>query len=333
MTDIHHNFEIKEILKKGISFFNMNTDICNVESFADIMERVKDNPSRIEFQKWYTEVYNYGWGPEAKRFPLYKPSQMCLRSLSQSDDGISSTLHHKTHSPLTLQQQIQKRAKLVKLLRDRIVTVSKLYVGLNYQHHHLPTWNPQLLPQSLVNEYLHQLEGDPNKYIDDTGDFIEQRQFTGPGIDCSNFTAWIYNIALGVKFTSGIEEQAGTFELDASRQKALVGLQQRDREYIDQITNVNNTGQFAFENSTMNFRQAPGRVLRPTEKYEPGDLIFLWPKSSILDPTRRTRIEHVLLYLGNGQIINSSTTQPEGVKIEPLANFKSRIAWARRIVE
>ncbi|AQT79969.1 hypothetical protein B1R94_12840 [Mycolicibacterium litorale] len=33
----------------------------------------------------------------------------------------------------------------------------------------------------------------------------------GPGLDCSNFTAWVYNYGLGIKFSGDVHEQfAGT---------------------------------------------------------------------------------------------------------------------------
>lgn len=314
---------------------NKDDTVCNVESLADILQRVQENPSRIDYQNWYTEVYNYGWGPEAKRFPIYKPSQACLKSLNESDRKLSVYLGSQSHA------QIVKRKELVKVLRARLVATSKLYVGLNYQHHHLPTWNPQLLPQQLVDQYLAQASTGP-QYIDDTGELIERRQFASPGIDCSNFTAWVYNIALGVKFTSGIEEQAGNMESAIAAQANPKTQQQQSAltRLIDSWTLLNassspsvNTDMNAASSLFVQSEIAPGRVLNSAELYEPGDLIFLWPKSSVNDPSRRTRIEHVLMYIGNGQVINSSTNQPEGVKIEPLSTFKNRIAWARRIVE
>lgn len=58
--------------------------------------------------------------------------------------------------------------------RQRILAVAEHYVGLPYRHHHVPTW-----------------EG-PD----------------GRGLDCSNFTAWVYNYGLGLRFTSNVRKQA-----------------------------------------------------------------------------------------------------------------------------
>lgn len=52
--------------------------------------------------------------------------------------------------------------------RDRVIEVARKYVGTPYQHKHIP----QL------------------------------------GLDCSNFTSWVYNYGLGIKFTSSVTEQA-----------------------------------------------------------------------------------------------------------------------------
>ena len=39
----------------------------------------------------------------------------------------------------------------------------------------------------------------------------------GPGLDCSNFTAWVYNYGLGCKFNSSIHEQADGAEAPGRR--------------------------------------------------------------------------------------------------------------------
>jgi len=59
--------------------------------------------------------------------------------------------------------------------RARIVAVAKKYIGLPYKHHHIPAWSPE----------------------------------EGPGLDCSNFTSWVYNYGLGIKFNSDIHKQSG----------------------------------------------------------------------------------------------------------------------------
>jgi hypothetical protein len=64
----------------------------------------------------------------------------------------------------------------VKWKRLRVVAVAKRYIGLPYRHHHVPGWKP--------------VSGE------------------GPGLDCSNFTSWVYNYGLGIRFSSDILAQS-----------------------------------------------------------------------------------------------------------------------------
>lgn len=60
--------------------------------------------------------------------------------------------------------------------RQRIVAVAEKYIGLPYSHHHIPSYN------------------DGN----------------GVGLDCSNFTSWVYDYGLGIQINSAIETQSQT---------------------------------------------------------------------------------------------------------------------------
>src|SRR5262249_22285177 len=66
--------------------------------------------------------------------------------------------------------------------RDRVVAVARKYLGLGYRHHHIPGWSPSAA------------------LVGDAG--------AGAGLDCSNFTAWVYNYGLGIRFTSEVGAQA-----------------------------------------------------------------------------------------------------------------------------
>jgi cell wall-associated NlpC family hydrolase len=58
--------------------------------------------------------------------------------------------------------------------RARVLSAAKRYLGLPYRHHHIPAWQP-----------------------------VE-----GPGLDCSNFIAWVYDYGLGIMFTGNVGDQA-----------------------------------------------------------------------------------------------------------------------------
>jgi cell wall-associated NlpC family hydrolase len=72
--------------------------------------------------------------------------------------------------------QIPSACDSVKWQQQRIVAVAEKYIGLPYKHHHIPGF--------------------------DNGN--------GAGLDCSNFTSWVYNYGLGIKINSDITKQADT---------------------------------------------------------------------------------------------------------------------------
>ena len=72
--------------------------------------------------------------------------------------------------------QIPADCDPVKWQQQRIVAVAEKYIGLPYKHHHIPEF--------------------------DNG--------SGAGLDCSNFTSWVYNYGLGIKINSDISKQADT---------------------------------------------------------------------------------------------------------------------------
>jgi cell wall-associated NlpC family hydrolase len=125
--------------------------------------------------------------------------------------------------------------------RVRLVEAAKKWLGLPYAHHHIPSMG---------------------------------------GIDCSNFTAWVYNYALGIRFTSNVVAQS----------------------------------------------QEIGRRLSPDEKLAPGDLIYLYDRDG------SGNISHAMLYVDDETIIDSHLDDG-GVHLRPFAGIKTRIAWARRLLE
>jgi len=71
-------------------------------------------------------------------------------------------------------------------LRERVIAVGLRYVGYTYQHHHVPDWDP------------------PADWPRDA----EQKTAPAKGLDCSNFTAFVYNQALGIKPTGDVRDQS-----------------------------------------------------------------------------------------------------------------------------
>lgn len=70
--------------------------------------------------------------------------------------------------------------------RERVIATAMRYIGYSYQHHHVPDWEPPV-----------DWPRDP-----------ELKTPVGKGVDCSNFTGFVYNLALGILPSTGIKQQA-----------------------------------------------------------------------------------------------------------------------------
>jgi hypothetical protein len=75
--------------------------------------------------------------------------------------------------------------------RERIIALGLRYQGYGYQHHHIPDWQP------------------PSDWPWDK----TAVGHNGKGVDCSNFTAFVYNQGLGLKPSSAIKKQAEQREI------------------------------------------------------------------------------------------------------------------------
>lgn len=109
--------------------------------------------ARVPFEQWYTESTRArwgSWGPPAMRYP--PPVD-------------------RPHG---------------RLARERVVTVAAALIGLDYQHHHVPSWAP---PADW-----------PHKPV--------RSGRRGPGMDCSNFIGFVYSYALGVDLPTGVGAQS-----------------------------------------------------------------------------------------------------------------------------
>lgn len=70
--------------------------------------------------------------------------------------------------------------------RERVIAVALRYQGYAYQHHHIPDWQP---PASWP--WKETAAGHNSK-----------------GLDCSNFSAFVYNQGFGIKPSGNVKEQA-----------------------------------------------------------------------------------------------------------------------------
>jgi hypothetical protein len=116
---------------------------------ADFAERDRLPESPVPESEWYRPGLRETWGPKAAHYPPVR---------------------------------VPTGGDAIEWKRARIVAVARHYLGLPYQHHHIPAWAPA---------------GQDRDGVAQTA-----------GLDCSNFTSWVYNYGLGIEFTSDVHMQA-----------------------------------------------------------------------------------------------------------------------------
>jgi cell wall-associated NlpC family hydrolase len=75
--------------------------------------------------------------------------------------------------------------------RERVVAVALRFQGYGYQHHHVPDWEPP--------------EGWPWKET--------AVGKNGKGVDCSNFSSFVYNLGFGIRPLSNVKEQSARLDM------------------------------------------------------------------------------------------------------------------------
>lgn len=73
--------------------------------------------------------------------------------------------------------------------QQRVIAVAQKYIGYDYQHHHIPDFDPSGIPNWPWNS-------------------VKSGIKNTPGLDCSNFSAWNYNYGLGLPLFTGVGQQA-----------------------------------------------------------------------------------------------------------------------------
>lgn len=75
--------------------------------------------------------------------------------------------------------------------RERVLAVALRFQGYGYQHHHVPDWSPPA--------------GWPWKET--------AVGHNGKGVDCSNFSSFVYNLGFGIKPTGNVKDQSEQLEV------------------------------------------------------------------------------------------------------------------------
>lgn len=192
--------------------------------------------------------------------------------------------------------------------RQRVLAAANdlLQAGTAYQHLHLPTFDPAQVtsgtgfPWSPVstNAFLqsswqlaHGVPGTtvPNPYVATYGT-------AAPGIDCTDFTAWVYNVGLGIQMHSGTPTQVkfagGTLAPGATAEATV--LDSTGTPIAPQFFYGPNFG-YARINE-------PGSLDALVPQLQSGDLLFMGnPTDGIL---------HVVMWLGQTGTDSAGNTFP-----------------------
>lgn len=119
--------------------------------------------------------------------------------------------------------------KSVEWKRERTVAVALRFIGYGYQHHHVPDWDP---PADW-----------PWK---ETG-----VGHNGKGVDCSNFTAFVYNQGFGLKPTGNVHEQSKLKEFPGPGEGRMTKVQHIPMpDTYAEICKVLRTGDLVYVRST-----------------------------------------------------------------------------------
>jgi cell wall-associated NlpC family hydrolase len=86
------------------------------------------------------------------------------------------------------------RSKPAEWKRERVVACASRFIGYEYQHHHVPDWDP------------------PKDWPWNSCCAGKQ----GKGVDCSNFSGWNYNWSLGIHLDTDIHKQAAQATVPSS---------------------------------------------------------------------------------------------------------------------
>ncbi len=74
----------------------------------------------------------------------------------------------------------------LEMKRERVIAVALRFLGYDYQHHHVPDWDPPAHWPWKATRSGH----------------------NGKGVDCSNFTGFVYNMGCGLKLNGDVHRQA-----------------------------------------------------------------------------------------------------------------------------
>lgn len=253
---------------------------------------------------WYATAY-----PQSPMYPSYGPTNPMLFSVGslsgnavtvasdlQSDRGNNTFSVPINSVPVGVGESTW--------MQQRVLQAAQQMIGTHYQHLHLPTFDPAhpfnvpgnpgytfdwnavsngatlQSTQQLFNGNLTQVE--PNPYQATYGS-------PQPGIDCTDFAAYVYNIALGTQMHSGTPNQISFVNSGGAPIPLGPGAIPTAPLLSSNGTVITPTF-FESPNFGLAGQNAPGSLNGVISQLQPGDLLYM--KGAL------GSIAHVVLWLG-----------------------------------
>ncbi len=171
------------------------------------------------------------------------------------------------------------------LRRQRLLGFARRFIGTVYQHHHNPFWNP----------YDHGFTSDPAGGKDLYWPWSPVTIGRGTaGIDCSDFSAYIYNLALGIQMTTNVADQANNSTgIHTSSGTQIIPL-------VMEVPNVAGTTR----------SNKPGDLADFIKGFLPGDLLYVRNlKGGDIADRKVGEVSHVVIWLGEfGRMADGSVS-------------------------
>jgi len=252
---------------------------------------------------WYNFDYNSGYPGS------YGPLDPELYSTSSSNTANTNIVQDLRYDrgPATYDVAINTPPPGVDPLtweQQRLLAAASSLIGTHYQHIHLPSFNAAKVP---TNDYTWSGVS-TNQFLQTSRELIFGNTSTviNPyaatygiatnGIDCTDFSSYIYNLALGIQMYSGTATQVEF--TNSAGTPVLLGT-----NAIPTATILANDGSVITPNfiESPNFGtgllNGPGSLNSVIAQLRPGDLLYMWGAP--------TNISHVVVWLGTyGSTVN-----------------------------
>jgi cell wall-associated NlpC family hydrolase len=187
---------------------------------------------------------------------------------------------------------------------QRLLSVAQQLIGTPYQHLHLPTFNPVLVttPGSFTWRTV-----SANAKLQSSQQLLENESGTqdnpycatygvpSPGIDCTDFTAYLYNLALGHQLHSGPSNQV-VFPQGGGGVGGMAAA-----TVLDSTGRVVSPSFFYGPNYGQTVANAPGSLTSLLGKLQPGDLLYIGNQQQIV---------HIVVWLGSAGVLAGGDASP-----------------------